>query len=225
MPHSFPSIRSFVRRDSRMTRAQKEALEQNWQDFELLECTRSSEIHHSFQRRAPLTLEIGSGNGACVLALAEQKPEENFFAVDVHRPGLGRLLNRAVVTGLCNIRVSDKDICELLAGVVEPVFDRVLVFFPDPWPKRRHQKRRLLQHPFFDLLEQSLHRHGRVFIATDDANYAESIIKTVAGLPRWVNLAGPARWAPRPCFRPITKFEAKALAAGSTVYDFVFARC
>ena len=104
------------------------------------------------------------------------------------------------------------------------MFDRVLVFFPDPWPKKRHNKRRLLQRAFFELLMPRMQRHGRVFIATDNADYAESIMDTIADLPGWINLAGPGAWAPRAAFRPVTKFEAKAGAAGSQVFDIALAR-
>jgi len=219
-----PPIRSFVRRDSRLTRAQKEALEHEWERYALPECRNAADLAQSFRRRAAVTLEIGSGDGACVLDLAERRPGEDFVAVEVYRPGLGRLLNRAAAGGLANIRVSDTDVCELLAPFTEAVFDRVLIFFPDPWPKKRHHKRRLLQREFFELLATGLHRHGRLFVATDSASYAESILDTVAGLSGWVNLAGPGQLAQRAKFRCVTKFERKALAAGSKIHDFIFAR-
>lgn len=218
------AIRSFVRRDSRITPAQKTALESLWPRYALPSLHTRSDLDAAFGRHAPTTLEIGSGDGACTLALAACDARENFVAVEVYRPGLGRLLNRAANRSLSNIRVSDADICDLLGPITEPVFDRVLVFFPDPWPKKRHHKRRLLQRAFFDLLKPRVQRHGRVFIATDNADYAESIMATIAQLPDWINLAGAAAWAPRAGFRPITKFEAKAKAAGAHVFDIALAR-
>ena len=220
----FSPIRSFVRRDSRFTRAQKEAIEQDWDRYALSRCDGTAALVASFGRQSVVSLEIGSGDGTCILELAVQRPDEDFLAVDVHRPGLGRLLNRAKSGGLSNIRVSDQDIFELIDPAIEPLFEKVMIFFPDPWPKTRHRKRRMLQARFFDFLECKLHRHGRVFIATDSRSYANSILKTMEGLPRWVNLAGAGQFAPRAAFRPITKFESKALAAGTTVFDFCFAR-
>ncbi|MGR9089656.1 MAG: tRNA (guanine(46)-N(7))-methyltransferase TrmB [Gammaproteobacteria bacterium] len=218
------AIRSFVRRDSRITPAQKTALDTLWPRYALPTLHTRNDLDAAFGRRAPTTLEIGSGDGACTLALADRDEGENFIAVEVYRPGLGRLLNRAAAQSLANIRVSDADICDLLGPIGAPLFDRVLVFFPDPWPKKRHNKRRLLQRAFFELLMPRMQRHGRVFIATDNADYAESIMDTIADLPGWINLAGPGAWAPRAAFRPVTKFEAKAGAAGSQVFDIALAR-
>ena len=218
------AIRSFVRRDSRITAAQKTALESFWPRYALPSLQTRNDLDAAFKRHAPTTLEIGSGDGACTLALAGRNEGENFIAVEVYRPGLGRLLNRAAGQGLANIRVSDADICDLLGPITEPLFDRVLVFFPDPWPKKRHNKRRLLQRRFFDLLMPRVHRHGRVFIATDNVDYAESVRLTIEDLPGWINLAGPGAWAPRATFRPVTKFEAKAGVAGSQVFDIALAR-
>ncbi|MDA0823390.1 MAG: tRNA (guanosine(46)-N7)-methyltransferase TrmB [Proteobacteria bacterium] len=220
----FSPIRSFVRRDSRFTRAQKEAIENDWNRYVLPRCDGRAALVESFGRKSPVTLEIGSGDGTCVLELAVQRPDENFVAVEVHRPGLGRLLNRAKSGRLSNIRVSDQDIFELIDPAIEPLFEKIMIFFPDPWPKRRHHKRRMLQARFFDLMESRLHRHGRMFVATDSRSYADSILKTMESLPRWVNLAGAGQFAPRAAFRPITRFESRALAAGATVFDFCFAR-
>ncbi len=217
-------IRSYVRRDSRMTRAQSAALELHWQRYALPQCRGAADLRRAFTRRAAVTLEIGSGDGSCVIALAQRHGDEDFVAVEVYRPGLGRVLHRAAAAGLSNIRVSDQDICDVLAPISEAVFDRVLIFFPDPWPKKRHHKRRLLQAEFFDLLAPRVHRHARVFVATDCESYAESIHDTVGNLSAWVNLAGSQRNSPRVKFRPITKFERRALATGSQIYDFVFAR-
>jgi len=217
-------IRSFVRRDSRITPAQKNALARDWERFALPPVTDSKDLSGAFGRETPFNLEIGAGDGTCITELAERNPGENFIAVEVYRPGLGRIISRAAQAELHNLLVSDADVCDLIAPVVEPVFCRVFIFFPDPWPKKRHHKRRLLKREFFDLLGPRLHRHGRVFIATDCLSYAESILETAEQLSEWVNLAGRGRTSPRPRFRPLTKFERRAAAAGSTVYEFAFAR-
>lgn len=217
-------IRSFVRRDSRITPAQKEALVRNWDAYALPLGAGAGDTAAVFGRRAPCTLEIGSGDGACVIELAQRRANEDFVAVEVYRPGLGRLLNLAAAADLSNLRVSNEDVCDLLVQFSGAVFDQVLIFFPDPWPKKRHHKRRLLQKNFFDLLAPRLHRHGRVFIATDCESYAASILETIASSKKWINLSGHRRPSPRANFRPVTKFERKARAAGSTVYDFILAR-
>ena len=223
LPEILP-IRSFVRRDSRMTRAQNEAFVNNWETYALPRCIDATDIVDVFGRRAPCTLEIGSGDGACTIALAQRRIAEDFVAVEVYRPGLGRLLNLAAGSDLSNIRVSNEDVCDLLAPIANAAFDRVLIFFPDPWPKKRHHKRRLLGAKFFDLLAPRVHRHGRLFIATDSESYAESIVEAVDRSSTWVNLSGPRRTSPRVRFRPVTKFERKAINVGSTVHDFIFAR-
>lgn len=217
-------IRSFVRRDSRITRAQREVLEYSWDAYALPACAGAGDLALAFGRRAPCTLEIGSGDGACIIELAKLRADENFVAVEVYRPGLGRLLNLAESASLGNVRVSNEDICEALVPISGAVFDQVLIFFPDPWPKKRHHKRRLLQQSFFDLLAPRLHRHGRLFIATDCETYALSINETIASSAKWINLSGLGRTSPRVNFRAVTKFERKARAAGSTVYDFILAR-
>jgi tRNA (guanine-N7-)-methyltransferase len=223
-PVSPNPIRSFVRRDSRLTRAQRVALEQHWGRYELSKCSTAEDLAKEFLTNAPVTLEIGSGDGRCVLELAKRSPNENFLAVEVYRPGLGRLLLRAADANLSNIRVSDQDIWDLLPPGTDSLFERILIFFPDPWPKKRHHKRRLLQEEFFNLIEPRLHRHGRLLIATDSHSYAQSIFETIETLPRWINLAGEGRSSPRAKFRPTTKFEKKALEVGSTIVDFVLAR-
>ena len=217
-------IRSFVRRDSRITRAQRQALERNWDTYVLSQCASVADLAAAFGRHASCTLEIGSGDGACVVDLARRRADENFIAVEVYRPGLGRLLNLAEAAALKNIRVSNGDICDVLVQFSSEVFDQVLIFFPDPWPKKRHHKRRLLQHNFFELLAPRLHRHGRLFIATDCESYAQSINEAIASSVHWTNLSGPGRTAPRINLRPVTKFERKARAAGATVYDFILAK-
>lgn len=222
--HAKQPIRSFVRRDSRITPAQRNALEQHWQRFALEKCVGREDLNGAFRRSVPVNIEIGSGDGICVLQLATSAAEEDFVAVEVYRPGLGRLLAQAQARNLPNIRVSDEDACDLINAFEQAVFTKVYIFFPDPWPKKKHHKRRLLRGPFFEDLALRMHRHGRLFIATDCEHYAESILETLDTLPQWINLAGPARYALRPHFRPITKFEQKAQRAGSRVFDFALCR-
>lgn len=217
-------IKSFVRRDSRITRAQRLALDRNLDNYALPTCADAVDLGSAFGRRAPCTLEIGSGDGECIVELAKLHSDENFVAVEVYRPGLGRLLNLIEAEKLTNIRVCNEDIIEVLPRITDEVFDQVLIFFPDPWPKKRHNKRRLLQQTFFDVLAPRVHRHGRLFIATDSETYAQSIKETIEDSAKWGNLSGPWHTSPRVNFRPVTKFERKARVAESHVYDFIFSR-
>ena len=219
-----PPIRSFVRRDSRITPAQRNALERHWDRYALPRCTGREDLASAFRCSAPVNIEIGTGDGICILQVAAHAVEENFVGVEVYRPGLGRLLAQVQAHDLRNIRVSDEDACDLINAFEQPVFTKVYIFFPDPWPKKKHHKRRLLQAGFFENLGSRMHRHGRVFIATDSESYAQSILESLNTLPQWINLAGVNRFAPRPHFRPLTKFEQKAHRAGSRVFDFALCR-
>lgn len=175
-----------------------------------------------FGRRAPVVLEIGFGMGEATAAVAAADPGRDVLAVDVHTPGVANLLDLVDREGLRNVRVVHGDALELLVRLPEESLDTVLVFFPDPWPKRRHHKRRLFVPERVALIRSRLAHGGTLHVATDWREYAESILQTLSADPELVN-AYPG-WAPRPPWRPSTKFERKAIAAGRTVYDLVFRR-
>jgi tRNA (guanine-N7-)-methyltransferase len=156
--------------------------------------------------------------------MVERRGDRDFLAVEVYQPGLGQLLLHAARRGVRNLRVCGDDVMDLLPRLGYEQFDEVFISFPDPWPKKRHHKRRLLQAPFFAQLRGKLQRHGRVFIATDSEDYAVTIGETIDGMPDWQNLAHRAMFAPRPRFRQITKFERRAMVADRKVYEFVLAR-
>ena len=185
---------------------------------------RSADILATWPRRAPLCLEIGTGNGENLLANARGNPGLNYLAVEVHRPGIGQLLLQVEAHGISNVRVSTADIHTVLERLPGECLQEVAIFFPDPWPKTRHHKRRLLKASFFRLLEPKLARHGRVHIATDIEDYAESLLETLTTLHDWENLAGAGQRAPRPTWRCLTRFEARGVAAGRRIHDFVLAR-
>jgi tRNA (guanine-N7-)-methyltransferase len=217
------AVRSFVRREGRLTRAQARALETLLPRYAVPPAG-AFDPQTVFQRRAPLYLEVGCGNGDCITALAAHHPDRDYLGVEVHRPGLGHLLLAAADAGLRNLRVCDEDVLSLLPRLPAGALSGAYVFFPDPWPKLRHHKRRLLQAPFFTEMRRCLARHARLYLATDSAAYATHIVALVSILPGWENLAGEGRAAPRPKFRPLTRFEARGLAAGHTVQDFVLSR-
>jgi tRNA (guanine-N7-)-methyltransferase len=176
-----------------------------------------------FGRRAPLVLEIGSGMGDATVAMAAADPGRDYLAVDVHTPGIANLLAMLDERGLTNVRVSRADALELVRDHLEPAsLAAVHVFFPDPWPKARHHKRRLIQPAHVALLRSRLVPGGTLHCATDWAQYAEDMLATLAADPGLVNTADG--FAPRPAHRPLTRFERRGLAAGRSVYDLVFVR-
>lgn len=220
-PHR--GIRSFVRREGRITTAQARALD------ELLPVYAIPDEAHTppaewFGNRNPLCLEIGTGNGENLFLNARSHPANNYLAVEVHRPGIGQLLLQVAAANLRNVRVSTADIHEILARLPAACLQEICIFFPDPWPKSRHHKRRLIQPPFLASLHRVLAPSGRVRIATDIDDYADSILAALEVAPGWRNLAGKGGHAPRPRGRCLTRFERRALEAGRTVHDFLIAR-
>ncbi|MDZ7734805.1 MAG: tRNA (guanosine(46)-N7)-methyltransferase TrmB [Gammaproteobacteria bacterium] len=217
-------IRSFVRREGRMTRAQATALEQHWPHYGIDYTARPLNPREIFGRSAPLTMDIGPGMGLTTVSLAAAHPERDYLAVEVHRPGIGSLLQHASGKGLGNIRAINHDAVEVIRDMLaDNSLDQVLILFPDPWPKKRHHKRRLLNTAFAELLRPKLRGHALVYIATDWPDYAEQIPGPFEN-GGYLNLAGRGRVSPRPRWRPLTKFEQRGLRLGHGVSDFVFCR-
>ena len=219
------AIRSFVRRGGRTTPAQQRALTELWPHFGLETAERPLEFDAVFGRRAPRTLEIGFGNGDTLLALAAAHPERDFVGVDVHVPGVGRCLLGAAAAGLANLRIVRRDAVELLQGaIVDAALDEVLIYFPDPWPKKRHHKRRLVQSDFVALLERRLRRGGRLRLATDWEPYAQWMLEVLGANPALRNCAADGGYVPRPAARPQTRFERRGARLGHVVRDLEFER-
>jgi tRNA (guanine-N7-)-methyltransferase len=171
-----------------------------------------------FGRQAPLVVEIGSGMGEATAAMASADPDRNVLAVDVHVQGLGRLLRRAEDGALANVRVAEGDANVLLRDMLAPgSVDEVRVFFPDPWPKARHAKRRLVQRPFTDLVAGRLRTGGRLHVATDWAPYAEQVQALLGAHPAYEVV----HEGERPAHRPVTRFEQRGLDAGRASYDVI----
>ncbi len=222
VPAGHRPVRSFVRREGRITSSQRRALDELAAHYRWpLDGTSPAGITG---RHAPLCLEIGCGDGENVLASARAAPAMDFIACEVHGPGVGHLLNRIEVEGLRNLRVAQCDVYDVLRPLPTGALSAVSVFFPDPWPKKRHHKRRLLQAAFLAEIARVLAREGRLFVATDWEEYAVEIGQLIAGTAGWLNLAGEDRRAPRLKSRILTKFERKAIRVGRAVCDFVFAR-
>jgi tRNA (guanine-N7-)-methyltransferase len=180
-----------------------------------------------FGRRAPVVLEIGSGMGETTAQLAAAAPEVNYLAVEVYKPGLAQLLLRAESLGLTHLRLLRGDATELLRDHIEPAsLAEVRIFFPDPWPKKRHHKRRLVQPDAIGLITSRLERGGVLHLATDWEHYADQMLATCVAEPGLRNrhADAPGGWAPRPEWRPVTKFERRAQDEDRTVRDLIFER-
>ena len=220
-------IRSFVRREGRLTSGQARALDQQWPQY-------GTDRHGLrdpaalFARAAPITLEIGFGDGDNLLAQAKAHPERNFLGLEVHRPGVGRLLAGAADAELHNLRVADLDAAELLREVIPPQSLAVTyVLFPDPWHKARHHKRRLVQADFLDDLANATVPGGLLRLATDWADYAEHMQAVCGAHPAWQQTAVPSDESiggDAPGDRIQTKFERRGLRLGHGVWDFAFER-
>ncbi|MFC4144962.1 tRNA (guanosine(46)-N7)-methyltransferase TrmB [Micromonospora mangrovi] len=175
-----------------------------------------------FGRRAPLVLEIGSGMGDATATMAAADPDRDYLAVEVHTPGIAHLLELTERAGLGNVRVARGDALDLVRAMPEASLDAVHVFFPDPWPKARHHKRRIIQPEHVALLRSRLVPGGTLHCATDWAEYAEAMRETLTGDPELVDEHDG--FAPRPAHRPVTKFERRALTAGRPIFDLVHRR-
>ena len=219
------AIRSFVIRAGRMTAGQQRALEEMWPrcgiDYEPV----PTQPSRWFGNEHPVTLEIGFGMGDSLAELAKLSPERNFLGIEVHEPGVGRLLMKAQAEGLDNLRVSKHDAVEVLKQQIpDHSIDRILIFFPDPWHKKRHHKRRLIQPAFVDLLARKLRQGGRLHLATDWENYAEQMLEVMNASADFENLAPDGGYSPRPEDRPVTKFERRGHRLGHGTWDLLFTR-
>ena len=215
-------IRSFVLRQGRITVGQHAALEQLWPIFGV-DAAQDFNVVETFGRDAPLVLEIGFGNGESLAQMAMAAPEKDFLGIEVHRPGVGHLLLKVQELGLKNIRVFCADAVEVIGNRIPPnSLDRVQIFFPDPWHKKKHHKRRLVNAEFVALVEERLKPGGILHCATDWGDYAGQMLKVLEGTVNLRNQAGQGCYGERPASRPLTKFEARGQRLGHGVWDLLF---
>jgi len=213
-------VRSFVLRQGRMSPAQQRACDELYPRYGVTPAT-PLDFRALFGRDAPVVLEIGFGMGETTAAIAAAQPDVDFLGVEMHWPGVGALLRRIEAARLSNIRVLRHDAVDVVGTMIPPAsLARIHVYFPDPWPKKRHHKRRLLQPPFVHALALALVPGGCLHVATDWADYADGILATLRTEPLLVNTA--EGFAPRPAWRPLTKFEQRGIACGHPVFDLVF---
>lgn len=218
-------IKSYVRRDSRMTAAQSNALNAYYSLFgiEYGEGTIAIRDFVSiFGRKAPVFVEIGFGSGQSLIALAKAQPHHDFIGIETHKPGIGALLAGVVREGVRNLRVMYGDVYDIFQRAFAfQLFAGIQIFFPDPWPKRRHYPRRLIQHDFINLVANKLKLEGTLHLATDWDDYAKHMLKVMSAMQQFVNESDGTRSILRPV---ITKFEARAIREGRKISDFKFRR-
>jgi len=216
-------IRSFVLRQGRLSPAQQRALESLLPTYGIPFVAAPVDFDRVFGRSAPRVLEIGFGMGDTTAAIAQARPDEDFVGIEVHSPGVGSLLRSVAQLGLANVRVIQHDAVEIVAMMIAPAsLAGIHVFFPDPWPKKRHHKRRLLKAEFVHALALRLAPQGYLHVATDWEDYAQEILATLAAEPLLANTV--EQFAPRPDYRPLTKFETRGLKLGHGVWDVNFRR-
>ncbi|MBI1395673.1 MAG: tRNA (guanosine(46)-N7)-methyltransferase TrmB [Betaproteobacteria bacterium] len=216
-------VRSFVLRQSRTSTAQRRAVDTLLPRYGIPYATALLDLPRVFGRDAPRVIEIGFGMGETTAAIATNHPEMDFIGVEVHTPGVGNLLKLVAAGGLSNVRVIQHDAVEVFTHMIpEGSLDGIHVYFPDPWPKKRHHKRRLVQPAFVLLAASRLKPGGYIHLATDWVEYAEQMLEVLEAEPRLENTTGG--FAQKPAWRPETKFEQRGIRLGHEVRDLVFRR-
>ncbi|WP_025674137.1 tRNA (guanosine(46)-N7)-methyltransferase TrmB [Salinivibrio socompensis] len=218
-------VRSFVRREGRLTKGQEQALNESWPtmgiDFDATEL----DWQQVFGNNNPVVLEIGFGMGASLVEMAKNAPEKNFVGIEVHTPGVGACLMAAREAGVSNLRVMCHDAVEVFEQMLpKESLDTVQLFFPDPWHKKRHHKRRIVQLPFAEMVRDKLKMGGVFHMATDWENYAEHMIEVMEAAPHYQSVAKEGYYVPRPEERPLTKFEQRGQRLGHGVWDIKYTR-
>ncbi|MDC9821255.1 tRNA (guanosine(46)-N7)-methyltransferase TrmB [Pectobacterium polonicum] len=218
-------IRSFVRRQGRLTNGQQLALDNYWPVMGVEYQAEQVDFNALFGRDAPVVLEIGFGMGASLVTMAAQHPEQNFLGIEVHLPGVGACLASAQEAGISNLRVMCHDAVEVLMNMIpDGSLSMVQLFFPDPWHKARHNKRRIVQVPFVQLVQSKLKVGGVFHMATDWEPYAQHMLEVMTSVTEYRNLSDNNEYVERPESRPLTKFEARGQRLGHGVWDLMFER-
>lgn len=218
-------VKSFVKREGRLTKAQTRAIEAFWPTMGIDYQNAKLDLSVLFNRTAPVVIEIGFGMGKSLVEMAAAAPEKNFIGIEVHRPGVGACLAEAGELGLTNLRVMDHDAVEVLKNMIpDSALSRLQLFFPDPWHKKRHHKRRIVQPEFAALIKTKLQIGGCFHMATDWEPYAEHMAEVMNATEGYANTADEGNYVPRPEYRPITKFETRGQKLGHGVWDLIYER-
>ena len=217
-------IRSFIRRQGRLTPGQEVALDQHWSQYGL-EPELDYDFSQVFGRQAPLIVEIGFGNGDSLAKMAAANPDHDYIGIEVHKPGVGHLLILLTEQGLTNVRVYCHDAIEILEQKLpDHSLAGLHLFFPDPWHKKKHHKRRIVRPSFVDLLNKKLQVGGYFHAATDWQHYAESMLEVLSASEGLKNTSLSQDYCERPDYRPLTKFEQRGLRLGHGVWDLIFSK-
>ncbi|HED52530.1 MAG TPA: tRNA (guanosine(46)-N7)-methyltransferase TrmB [Gammaproteobacteria bacterium] len=217
-------IRSFVRREGRLTPGQQRALDELWPVYGL-DFDASVDWLNPANRSIPVTLEIGFGNGDSLAQMADADPDSRYIGIEVHRPGVGHLLKMLHAQGSDNVRIYCHDAVEILEQKIpDASLNRVLLFFPDPWHKTKHHKRRIVQPDFVALIARKLRAGGNFHMATDWEPYARHMLRIMQASPDFVNTSPDDIFVERPAERPVTKFEHRGHRLGHGVFDLIFQR-
>ena len=219
------TVRSFVKREGRLTKGQAVALEQHWEQMGLEHKNGLINAKQVFGNDNAIVLEIGFGMGKSLVEMASNAPEFNYIGVEVHRPGVGACIASAQEAEVTNLRVYEHDAIEVLADCIpDGSLTTVQLFFPDPWHKKKHHKRRIVKPEFVEAIRQKLKIGGVFHMATDWENYAECMLEDMQSAPGYKNLSGTNDYVPRPDSRPLTKFENRGHRLGHGVWDIQFER-
>lgn len=218
-------IKSYVKREGRLTNAQGKALEEQWPSMGLNIEQGMLDLDHVFGRKAPRVLEIGFGMGKSLVEMAKNAPHTDFIGIEVHRPGVGACLADTAAANITNLKVFEHDAVEVLDTCINDAsLSRVQLFFPDPWHKTRHHKRRIVQSAFVQSLRSKLAIDGHFHMATDWEPYAEHMIEVMEQAEGFMNTADSGMYIPRPEYRPTTKFEVRGQKLGHGVWDIIYKR-
>ncbi len=218
-------IRSFVRRQGRLTKGQQLALDNFWPEMGVEYQSQPLDLAQLFGREAPVVLEIGFGMGASLVTMAQNNPQQNFLGLEVHAPGVGACLASAKEANVENLRVMCHDAIEVLENMIpDNSLRMVQLFFPDPWHKARHNKRRIVQVPFAEQVMRKLKLGGVFHMATDWEDYAKHMLEVMSSIDGYKNLSESQDYVPRPETRPLTKFEQRGHRLGHGVWDLMFER-
>jgi tRNA (guanine-N7-)-methyltransferase len=217
------SIRIYVVRAGRMTDGQRNAFDNSWAQYGLTLADGAIDTDTEFGRSGPKVLEIGFGMGDSLLQMAAAEPEPAFIGIEVHPPGVGTLMNGAKERGIENLRVYLADANDVLEECfAAQSIDRLQLYFPDPWHKKKHNKRRIVQPEFVQLVREKLRPGGVLHMATDWEHYAEQMLETLDAAEGFENIAGLGAYSPRPDYRPMTKFEMRGERLGHGVWDLIY---
>lgn len=219
----YKPIRSFVERAGRIAPTHKNLVTNLWPKYGLALTHEQLKLAQVFGREAPLILEIGFGDGRSLLELAKSHPQKNFIGIEVYKAGIAKLLIGLHENKISNVRIFCADALEVLhCCIPDASVEQVQLFFPDPWPKLRHHKRRIVQPEFVQLIGQKLQNGGTLHMATDWEDYALHMLHVLQHAPNWQNLGGANKFIPRPSTRALTKFEQRGHRHGLGVWDLMF---